>query len=83
MDSCGDERGSGGQGGGRGGFGGGRGGGGGFGGGGFRPRNDGPRESHKATCSDCGKECEVAFKPTDGKPVYCKDCFRTRRPARL
>ena len=31
----------------------------------------------KATCSNCGKECEVPFKPTGSKPVYCRDCFRT------
>lgn len=48
--------------------------GGGFRGGGFR-RNDGPREMHKAVCSDCKNECEVPFKPTEGKPVYCRDCF--------
>lgn len=47
---------------------------GGGGGGGFN-RSFGPREMHKAVCSDCGKECEVPFKPTEGKPVYCKDCF--------
>lgn len=41
---------------------------------GFR-RNDGPREMHKATCSKCGNECQVPFKPTQGKPVYCNDCF--------
>ena len=61
-------------GGGRGGFGGGRGGGsrgGGFGG----RRNFGPREMHKATCDECKKECEVPFKPTEGKPVYCKECY--------
>ena len=39
----------------------------------------GPREMHKATCSDCGKETEVPFKPTEGKPVYCKDCFQKHR----
>jgi CxxC-x17-CxxC domain-containing protein len=33
----------------------------------------------KATCSKCGKECEVPFKPTGSKPVYCRDCFRTIR----
>ena len=54
----------GGRGGGRGGFG--RGGGGGYG---------GPREMSKAVCSDCGQECEVPFKPTEGRPVYCRDCF--------
>lgn len=37
------------------------------------------REMHKAVCADCGNECEVPFKPTEGKPVYCKDCFMKRR----
>jgi CxxC-x17-CxxC domain-containing protein len=40
------------------------------------------REMHKATCSDCGAECEVPFKPTEGKPVRCRDCFRKNRPQR-
>jgi CxxC-x17-CxxC domain-containing protein len=44
-----------------------------------RPFNDGPREMHKATCSQCGKECEVPFKPTEGKPVYCKECYAKKR----
>jgi len=39
----------------------------------------GPREMHKAVCSECGKECEVPFKPTEGKPVFCRDCFAKRR----
>ena len=60
---------------------GGGGGGGGFnrggGGGGFR-RDFGPREMHKITCSECGKEGEVPFKPRQGAPVYCKDCFAKR-----
>ena len=43
-------------------------------GGGFRD-NSGPREMHKATCGDCKQECEVPFKPTEGRPVYCKNCF--------
>ena len=42
----------------------------------------GPREMHKATCSDCGKECEVPFKPTEGRPVYCNECFAKHRPPR-
>ena len=41
--------------------------------------NDGPREMHKATCSGCGQECEVPFKPKEGRPVYCRDCFRKNR----
>ena len=39
----------------------------------------GPREMHKATCSDCGEECEVPFKPADGRPVYCRDCYQKHR----
>ncbi|MFO8132352.1 MAG: CxxC-x17-CxxC domain-containing protein [Thermoplasmatota archaeon] len=42
-------------------------------------RNRGPREMHKATCADCGKETEVPFKPTQGRPVYCRDCFSKRK----
>ena len=41
--------------------------------------NRGPREMHKATCSECNKECEVPFKPRDDRPVYCKDCFSKRK----
>ena len=37
---------------------------------------------HKATCSDCGAECEVPFKPTKGKPVRCQECFRKNKPQR-
>ena len=60
--------------------------GGGFGGGsgGFRRSfNDGPREMHKAVCSECKQECEVPFKPTEGKPVYCRECFQKHKPARF
>lgn len=50
-----------------------RGGGGGFG---------GPREMHDAVCADCGKQTQVPFKPTEGRPVYCRDCFAKRSPPR-
>ena len=46
--------------------------------GGFK-RNMGPREMHKATCADCGGECEVPFKPHEGKPVYCRECYAKHR----
>ena len=42
-------------------------------------RSLGPREMHKATCTECGKECEVPFKPTEGRDVFCKDCFMKRK----
>ena len=33
-------------------------------------------EMFKATCASCGKSCEVPFKPTGQRPVYCRDCFQ-------
>ena len=54
-------------------------GGGGFGGGGFSNR---PREMHKTICADCKQECEVPFKPSGDRPVYCKDCFSKRKENR-
>ncbi|MFB0558316.1 MAG: CxxC-x17-CxxC domain-containing protein [Candidatus Bathyarchaeia archaeon] len=42
----------------------------------------GPREMHKAVCADCGEECEVPFKPTEGRPVYCRECYQNHRPQR-
>jgi len=46
------------------------------GGGGFGGR---PREMHKAICEECKKECEVPFKPSGDRPVYCKECFSKRK----
>jgi CxxC-x17-CxxC domain-containing protein len=44
-----------------------------------------PRERVEtaAVCSQCGKETTVPFKPTQGRPVYCKDCFQQRKGASL
>jgi CxxC-x17-CxxC domain-containing protein len=33
------------------------------------------REMYTATCASCGGEAKVPFKPIDGRPVYCSDCF--------
>jgi CxxC-x17-CxxC domain-containing protein len=41
--------------------------------------DDRPKVMHSAICSECGKTCEVPFKPTGEKPVYCSDCFSSRR----
>lgn len=38
-----------------------------------------PRESHEVTCAECGAATTVPFKPTQGRPVYCRDCYRTQR----
>lgn len=34
---------------------------------------------HSAICSECGKTCEVPFRPTGEKPVYCRECFASKR----
>ena len=54
-------------------------GGGGYSSGGGSSYNRGPREMFDATCSSCGKATQVPFRPTQGKPVYCNDCFASRR----
>lgn len=53
-----------------------------FGGGFRRPaageageRGDG-RRLYSATCSVCGAECQVPFRPDGSRPIYCRDCFR-------
>jgi CxxC-x17-CxxC domain-containing protein len=54
----------------------------GFGGRDFKRRDfgvGGRPMMHKATCSDCGKECEVPFRPTGERPVFCNDCFRNHK----
>ncbi|MBZ1356713.1 MAG: hypothetical protein KY054_03075 [Candidatus Nealsonbacteria bacterium] len=40
-----------------------------------RDRDQRRTEMHQAICADCGKRCEVPFKPTNQRPVYCSDCF--------
>lgn len=47
-----------------------------------REFDNGPREMFPAKCSDCGKDTEVPFKPTEGKPVYCKDCYQSHKKPR-
>lgn len=34
---------------------------------------------HKATCAQCGKPCEVPFRPNGEKPIYCRDCFSGKK----
>ena len=41
--------------------------------------SSGPREMFSATCSSCGREAQVPFRPSGTKPVYCSDCFTSRR----
>ncbi|HEU0116173.1 MAG TPA: zinc-ribbon domain containing protein [Thermomicrobiales bacterium] len=49
--------------------------------GGSRGYSGGARQMYPAVCSACGKETEVPFQPRTDKPVYCRECFASRRPA--
>lgn len=40
------------------------------------------REMFAVVCAQCGKNTEVPFEPSDGRPVYCSDCYRAVRPSR-
>src|SRR5271157_4405092 len=41
------------------------------------------RSETKTTCSQCGKETTVPFRPTQGRPVFCRECFQQRRATAL
>jgi CxxC-x17-CxxC domain-containing protein len=71
-----------GEGGGGGGYG--HGGGGGYGhersGGGHGHRGGGGGKTmYPAICSECGRETEVPFQPSSGRPVLCRDCFQAAK----
>ncbi len=42
-------------------------------------RDDRPMQKFAATCAECGKHCEVPFRPSGDKPVLCSDCFSRSR----
>jgi len=46
-----------------------------------RGSDDSPRERtmHRAICAECRKECEVPFRPSGERPVYCRECFSKHR----
>src|SRR3954464_12992707 len=37
------------------------------------------RGQHPTNCSACGKETTVPFRPTQGRPVFCRECFQSRK----
>ena len=38
-----------------------------------------PRESFDVVCAGCGANTTVPFKPSGDRPVYCRECFRSKR----
>ncbi|HEV3279854.1 MAG TPA: zinc-ribbon domain containing protein [Terriglobia bacterium] len=47
----------------------------------FSGGRSGSRSITTTVCSQCGKETTVPFKLTQGRPVYCLQCYQQRRPA--
>jgi CxxC-x17-CxxC domain-containing protein len=52
---------------------------------GTAPAGSGPaaaglsRTETRTECSECGVVTTVPFKPTQGRPVLCRQCFKTKR----
>lgn len=44
------------------------------------PASGRDRTETRATCSACGKDTTVPFRPSQGRPVYCRECFQQRTP---
>ena len=39
----------------------------------------GAREMFEAVCAQCGVQTRVPFKPVAGRPVYCRECYSSKR----
>ncbi len=39
----------------------------------------GQKTETTTVCSQCGRETTVPFRPTQGRPVFCRDCFLSRK----
>src|SRR5690349_20767484 len=44
----------------------------------FNSSRSGGGASFDAICADCGNNCRVPFEPSNGRPVYCSNCFEKR-----
>ena len=42
-----------------------------------------PRTMHTVICAECGAETQVPFEPTEGRPVYCRECYLKQREQNL
>jgi len=37
------------------------------------------RPTYPIVCASCGQGSSVPFKPQPGRPVYCQDCYQTKK----
>jgi len=42
-------------------------------------RQNRTQQSHQVMCASCGKDTTVPFRPTGAKPVYCRECFESKK----
>ncbi|MBF7083964.1 zinc-ribbon domain containing protein [Desulfallas sp. Bu1-1] len=49
---------------------------------GLRSRGPRERKMYDVVCDGCGQMTTVPFEPNGSKPVYCQECYRSRRPNR-
>lgn len=41
-----------------------------------RTNTRGEREMFDVVCAECGAPTQVPFRPTNDRPVYCRDCYQ-------
>lgn len=46
-------------------------------------RANAPRQLYDAVCATCSKPCQVPFKPVEGRPVYCRDCYQPKSKSQV
>jgi CxxC-x17-CxxC domain-containing protein len=44
-----------------------------------QPGSTARRVESAVRCSHCGKETTVPFIPKQGRPVFCRDCYQSKR----
>jgi CxxC-x17-CxxC domain-containing protein len=47
----------------------------------FRQSQHSSRVETRAICCQCGKETTVPFRPTQGRPIFCRECFAQKKTA--
>ncbi|MBI5223947.1 hypothetical protein HY990_06015 [Candidatus Micrarchaeota archaeon] len=41
-----------------------------------KPMDD--RPMYDAVCTQCGQQCKVPFQPAEGRPVFCRNCYKPK-----
>jgi CxxC-x17-CxxC domain-containing protein len=44
----------------------------------FDDRDSRRTQLYDAVCAECGKTCQVPFRPSGDRPVYCSECFEKK-----